>query len=120
MTTTPTSETDAEQASCYGCADTDWVPANFARKLERERDEAKENECKIQSRVFELLNERDQLRKVCDELANKLKKVTSSWGGLMLYEANTKFIISRNMMDGCKDLTSYNSLPHVIERNKTT
>ena len=42
MTTSDTPETDAEVSVGLENADRECVPADFARKLERERDEARE------------------------------------------------------------------------------
>jgi hypothetical protein len=71
----------------------------FARKLERERDEAIKARNHNRICVERLAAERDQLRKVCDELAKELNHATS---GHSIVAA----------------LHSYNSLPHVIESNK--
>ena len=98
---TPTPETDVHQddlvhADTYTC----WQQTlNLARKLERERDEAqrvvREQHAQIigiYAQEAELRNERDQLRKVCDELANATR---AEFG-----ELNWR-------------LDAYNQLPHV-------
>ena len=74
---TPTPETDEHQddlvhADTYTC----WQQTlNLARKLERERDEAQRVISEQHAQIIglyaiedELRNERDRLRKVCDEL----------------------------------------------------
>jgi len=79
---------------------------NLQKKLERERNEAREQveqwKKRFQYSSIECsfaIEERDQLRKVADELAAELQ-----YGPVA----------------GCnpKALKAYNSLPHVIERNK--
>lgn len=99
MNNTPTPETDAQQkyfnslplkwsselSSCY----------TFARKLERERDEARKTCVEIDLSHRKLESERDQLRKVCDELANAV--------------LDSEYKVA---------LTNYTQLPHVQERNK--
>jgi hypothetical protein len=42
MSDRPTPETDAKVSPCIGFYSCPTVPADFARKLERERDEARE------------------------------------------------------------------------------
>ena len=42
MSDRPTPETDSEEVVITKCKPTRWVSQNFARKLERERDEARE------------------------------------------------------------------------------
>ena len=95
---TPTPETDAH----YATTKTAWPQQgdiDFARKLERSRDEAqrvvREQHAQIigiYAQEAELRNERDQLRKVCDELANAAR---AEFG-----ELNWR-------------LDAYNQLPHV-------
>lgn len=91
---TPTPETDAMEVDFNPYT----VPADFARNLECERDEYKKllsETLKSDMPVVErLLLERDQLRKVCDELALMIDPF--EYG----------------------ELTSYNSLPHVIAAKK--
>jgi len=87
-----------------------WVNelSDFARKLERERDEARALERKMQDRVFGLLADRNQLRKVCDELANAARKA-------IIHDAYT---FKLNAQEAATALTNYNTLPHVLERNE--
>ena len=98
---TPTPETDEHQddlvhADTYTC----WQQTlNLARKLERERDEAQRVIREQHAQIIgcyaledELRNERDHLRKVCDELANATR---AEFG-----ELNWR-------------LDAYNQLPHV-------
>jgi hypothetical protein len=93
---TKTPETDAELIQFD---DELFVPADFARKLERERDEAQRVIREQHAQIIclyaleaELRNERDRLRKVCDELANATR---AEFG-----ELNWR-------------LDAYNQLPHV-------
>jgi len=144
---TPTPETDAEVKQ-YGLFHAPWpnVPASFARKLERERDEARRDvnyKCVVErdqlhKELFNLKNEmgicvcpskttdeacascitdkpdirfeRDQLRKVCDELVKVpnmvIEKCVNS--GIRSFEA---------LQLSVRVLESYNSLPHIQERN---
>ena len=95
---TPTPETDAH----YATTKTAWPQQgdmDFARKLERERDEAqrvvREQHAQIiilYAQEDELRNSLAQLRKVCDELANATR---AEFG-----ELNWR-------------LDAYNQLPHV-------
>lgn len=106
------------------------VLSDFARKLERERNEARErlaielgsetcikcggkwNPSLVESGwcIFciqrEIAAERDQLRKVADELATQLDVFHSESPCYRECPAKTAF-------------NNYNSLPHVIERNKS-
>lgn len=82
---------------------------NHARKLEHERNEAMayvQDEIRKHfdtiERTEKICAERDQLRKVADELAYCLKNPA---------------IFQR--MESIDAMCSYNSLPHVIERNKS-
>jgi len=106
MSDTP--ETDAEEtilASDKYVAGHYWIKRDFARKLERERNEARDfisNSLKADMPAIDrLAAERDQLRKVVDELAQH-RMQCNAYKGL----ATTP------------DLIAYNSLPHIIERNK--
>jgi len=71
---TNTPETDANLIDIgHTLAKPDTVSADFARKLERERDEARQErdlQCTIKHK---LINEVEQLRKVADELAGSVK-----------------------------------------------
>ena len=100
---TPTPETDAHYATtktaCPQQGDID-----FARRLERERDEAQRVVREQHAQVIGLyaiedvlINERDQLRKVCDELA----LIPWRYPRLLWDEESDK------AMD------AYNQLPHV-------
>ena len=128
---TPTPETDAEEWPSLQMGrgpnriEEQMVASSFARKLERERDEAKEDAKQgweefermrllvpttAQVMVYQSLlmkfqaaeSERDQLRKVCDELAN----------ALVNHEGNYKL-----EKQGCERqrsaLINYSQLPHV-------
>lgn len=116
MNNKPTPETDA---STFHINDDNFSPVvnqAVARKLERERDETR-NELEAammelgyaKSRQAELLKERDQLRKVVDELAWRLRDRQ-----VMLLGHDPKGC----PCDPCKALERYNNLPHVKERNK--
>jgi len=112
----PTPETD----NCARVYEAAGMPAAYrvlldsCQKLEQERDKwkaAHDNQVNLKRMLMDrpdlkersmmiekLIAERDQLRKVCDELAN---------------------IIYFHSLRPQNSLDSYNSLPHVIERNKT-
>jgi len=92
------------------------VDAGWARQLERERDEARGSFHKAlasyeaahglilfsQRMLPVVMAERDQLRKVADELALAIHTGNEHGYGLRI---------------GDKAIESYNQLPHVIERN---
>lgn len=130
MNTSPTPETDAFFAK-YD-TDTQWYAhlkeaKDFARKLERERDEARGEVARLlkanadwkvladtdAKKVNLVSKERDQLRKVCDEQHRVMQIMSQAihngydWNadvqGLTLAESHT--------------FETYNSLPHVKERN---
>lgn len=125
--TTPTPETDAHtfwRITGIANKDGDVVGSHIARKLERERDEARAERDKrreviadvvrtlghgccglsnqeIVPHIKDLQAELTQLRKVCDELASGLEQHTI------------------NLVTPCsqcnKALTNYSTLPHVIK-----
>jgi hypothetical protein len=106
MSDTP--ETDALAVKA-GITITNTLIWNFARKLELERNEAKINLALalIPTTISavereEWRQERDQLRKVCDELA----AIPLKWPNIT-WDDSTEHALS-----------IYNSLPHVTERNK--
>ena len=125
MNNTPTPETDAQYKE-YARRDdkVKCVDINFARKLERERDEARRwidnhwdknkqqwlnsvtlvcaDFANVGAYVKQLESERDQLRKVCDELNEALMRQLPISVGL----GKTKWDAINN----------YNSLPHVIAK----
>ena len=134
MSDTP--ETDAlieeirSKPSKGGC-----IPKDFARKLERERDEAKRLYSNAQALARILVGqrevviaERDQLKrelqaahiqrdldKKSDEENNQLRKVADE----LAKHDECCHGPGRNLVCGrCNALIAYNSLPHVIERNK--
>ena len=109
---TPTPETDAflgtlerhEGRATWSIKDIEAL-VERTRSLERELDEARADEAHrlilfSQRMLPVVMAERDQLRKVADELAAKLKR-----RGESEFSSNA--------------LADYNQLPHVIERNKT-
>lgn len=83
----PTPETDAQCYDCeyrgdMGCKftadagklrpDGDHVPADFARKLERERDEAREANAVIQAREADLVLSKDRISKRAEAIRCEL------------------------------------------------
>lgn len=85
------------------------VEADFARKLKREHDEAQNLIKVVCERHNEMERERDQLRTVCDAMARQYHHEMMSMFG---HAADCD--CSR-----CEPMVNlYNSLPHVIERNK--
>ena len=68
MSERPTPETDAE----VGYFDFDPVSADFARRLERERDEAREDATNYYARIGELERERDEAIFVMRETRRRL------------------------------------------------
>ena len=63
MSDRPTPETDAE----VGYFDFDPVSADFARRLERERDKAREDATNYYARIGELESERDELKEIVEQ-----------------------------------------------------
>lgn len=139
MSDTP--ETDAlveeirSKPSKGGC-----IPKDFARKLERERDEAKRLYSNAQALARILVGqrevviaERDQLKrelqaahiqrdldKKSDEENNQLRKVADELAEQYRHEMMSMFGHASDCdCSRCEPMTKlYNSLPHVIERNK--
>lgn len=94
-----TPETDAAESKWRELSGQEgFVTDDFARKLERERDEAIQTLQLNRTVVNNLLAERDQLRKVCDELVQLLKQFDRQ---------SAKLIFE-----------TYNQLSHVKEKNK--
>ena len=92
---TPTPETDAFENERHTMNAYRKV-LDFARKLERERNEVRASYLGLQQEHIKVVAERDQLRKVCDELAGQLKS---------FYPDNS---IRLNIA-----LRDYSQLPHV-------
>ena len=99
---------------------------DFARKLERERDEAIEKAAAFEQAVQDERNihmttiaERDQLRKVCDELAKVCEDFPSAVGNC---ETGEHWVPVDHWEEYAQKnnaaLSSYNSLPHVIAAKK--
>ena len=93
---------------------------SLARKLEIERDEARNRLVEFTrfydisaASLREAITERDQLREVADELANKMSFIQKQIGIGQVSHAMTRILDTT--LDAAN---SYNSLPHVIERNK--
>jgi hypothetical protein len=62
----PTPETDAETIYCDAMPNMPWVDADICRKLERERDEAREQNAKLFSiaeGAIDIILELEQLKK---------------------------------------------------------
>lgn len=105
---TPTPETDAAVKWRFGG---EKVEANFARKLERERDEAK-NLLKqddvgiagMKLAISDLRTERDELLKVCDALVSAGCFEERYW--------------SDCGCPSCKAFASYKELPHIKLKSK--
>lgn len=128
MNNASTPETDAQYKE-YARRDdkVKCVDINFARKLERERDEARRwinnhwdknkqqwlnsvtlvcaDFANVEAYVKQLESERDQLRKVCDELAKQYRhEMMSMFGHASDCDCSQ-----------CEPMVKlYNSLPHVI------
>ena len=108
MNNTPTPETDAVRHCDYPTI------LETCRKLERERDEARARKDSAQcsadarkERIDELQAERDQLRKVCDELAKQYRHEMMS-----MFGHASDCDCSR-----CEPMIKlYNILPHVIAK----
>ena len=64
MSDTP--ETDGKAVMLSACTDYQWVPAEFARKLERERDKAIHGACVNYNFTQIARRERDEARKLAD------------------------------------------------------
>jgi len=135
MTPTPESDSFNEAGWTSNCRDEDdriRECLDFARKLERERDEARlqlEIETKYKEKCIKCghgwnpslvesgwcifciqrktREERDKLRSVCDELAGWLADLTDACDGNF-----------EHLVNACKHaLTAYNNLPHVKEKS---
>lgn len=94
---------------------------NQIAELERERDEAKGiNECfksKVRADESErtcIKAERDQLRKVSDELAKQLDRIGFHCAGNELTKEQADTVAKLAV----EILKLHSSLPHVLERNK--
>lgn len=128
MTDTP--ETDLEDDLYVECASSyiikestgaiftgDFVPAEFARRLERERDEARDILDKMilsldaerAMRHIQLLqSERDQLKALNAELLESLEEVINDWQygyGASKYEC-TSYDIARELLTKVKEAKS--------------
>ena len=71
----PTPETDAEheQFAMGG------FTLDFCRKLERERDEAREDATNYYARIIELIDERDEARKEAEYYKARYDLLKESW-----------------------------------------
>jgi len=112
VTNTPTPRTDKVERNLGR-----RMLVEHAKKLERELNGAKdayrqlqESDNLLYKRMEVAEAERDQLRKVCDELAYELKDLRLSYVGL-----GGETVLARIE----SKVALYNSLPHVIERNKS-
>lgn len=108
-----------------------YVEADFARKLERERNEARAESERmrqagnLESRIFSKVEaERDQLRKVADELAkaaDDFLSIRNESKGVIGWHPNGD-ILTWEECESVGDLevalNNYDLLPHVTERNK--
>lgn len=101
---TPTPESDSKSSDHIGFWSCATVPTDFARKLERERDESRswvkaamESAAIASVTIAGLERERNQLRKVCDELvaAWTAYRVFPSFANEKLFAAA---ICSRNQL----------------------
>ena len=124
-TTTP--ETDTLRDSLWNLVERTSVSFHveqflkLARKLERERDDARKQSCEplfSQRLLPKVIAERDQLRKVADDQNNK---ISHSLVHLDMWfksrNPHPKDIEFANDLLH-EALNSYNQLPHVQERNK--
>ena len=82
MNDRPTPETDAETNYCDAMPDMPWVDAEVARKLERERDEAREEAeywkeaAKVPSGIFRSLEmARDQAKRDAEYYRARYEKL---------------------------------------------
>ena len=93
MNTQPTPETDSEEIIITKGKPTHWVSQDFARKLERERDELHKavnglcnhlqvspaNTTLLAVEILKIERERNEARDQRDKLAEALHKVSRSW-----------------------------------------
>ena len=107
MNATPETDRAKFDAANYRDEVADYVVrVDFARKLERERDEAL-SECeRLEIMTAEKAAELHQLRAVCDELATAFSSNGLHW------------ISNADECVVCKTLEAYNSLPHVKAKGK--
>jgi hypothetical protein len=86
MNTRPTPETDREDIIITKGKPTHWVSQEFARRIERERDEARETIATMEIRhaavmlhTQGIVDEANQFREQRDSLAEALQKVVTAW-----------------------------------------
>ncbi len=114
-TQSKTPRTDALMSTMIGC---DFkLLADFARQLETELSKARE-ECELRKfegfnspELLELVKETAQLRKVCDELTERLSisdnHILQNIGKTTAHDKNAEA------------LANYNQLPHVIKQKES-
>lgn len=74
-----TPETDAKASPHIGFYSCATVPAEFARKLERERDKAREDATNFYAKIGELECERDEARREVDRYREEKDLSPMSW-----------------------------------------
>jgi hypothetical protein len=122
---TLTPETDAQirgpiRLYPHSLCETEVVVADFARKLERERDEARKtcaelvtdgNAVTLAESLHKIEAERDQLRKVCDSQQQAMTKFIAKVESGKARSVET-------YKDFCECRITYNQLPH-LKNQKT-
>ena len=92
MNDRPTPETDAEVIICHGIPDgfnppeRSYTSSKFARKLERERDEARDIGEKLSKQGLEMMDENRTIKRERDEAREELKKLTGTHLSVALSE----------------------------------
>jgi len=141
--TTPTPRTDAEQDYVgHVKHPAGWmlVRSDFARQLEQELNEAREQRRESDERIGQLLNERDTLKREMDEAKKEADRQTEIADAMTEYQGVEAHLIRENLQlrkvadelaqhdecchghgknkhcGRCKALELYNQLPHVQER----
>jgi len=126
MTPTPTPRTDAASIPAHAIrlpllpsgqydGKVTFIPSDFARQLERELDSSKDwNTAAFaatsiaSATIARLESERDQLRKVCDDFANRIRNVRP----IVREDGSREDWIDCQIDEMLRD---YNSLPHVAK-----
>lgn len=90
MSETPTPETDSVTRSADETPWTPWVCAGHAKRLERERDEARMECNEAQDGLNKALDERNQARMERDEAISKLKFAQNELFTILRFQEDEK------------------------------
>lgn len=90
MSDSPTPETDSVTRSAEETPWTPWVCAGHAKRLERERDEARRECSEAQDGWSRALDERDDARRERDEAISKLKFAQNELFTILRFQEDEK------------------------------